>query len=92
MSTEPRGVAAHIIRLEEATLRRWCDGDPSGFLELCAEDVVYFDPFLGRRIDGLPPLADYYESHRGLLEAHPDPLVAHSPRSSLNHVEDHDCR
>jgi hypothetical protein len=69
MSSEPHDVAAHLIRLEEAALRRWCDGDPSGFLEISAEDVVYFDPFLDRRIDGLPALADYYESLRGKVRA-----------------------
>ncbi len=63
------GVAAYVIGLEEAALRRWCDGDPSGFLEICAEDVVYFDPFLERRLDGLPALAEYYESLRGQVRA-----------------------
>jgi ketosteroid isomerase-like protein len=69
MTAEPRDIAAHLIGLEEAALRRWCDGDPSGFLELSAEDVVYFDPFLDRRIDGLPALTDYYESLRGKVSA-----------------------
>ena len=69
MVPEPRDIAAHVIRLEEAALRRWCDGDPSGFLEICAADVVYFDPFLDRRIDGLPALTAYYESLRGKVRA-----------------------
>ncbi len=46
-------IAQQIIALEENALRRWCAGDPSGFLEISAEDVVYFDPFLPRRIDGI---------------------------------------
>ena len=69
MTTEPRDLTTHLIALEGAALRRWCDGDPSGFLEICAEDVVYFDPFLDRRIDGLPALSDYYESLRGKVSA-----------------------
>jgi ketosteroid isomerase-like protein len=69
MIPESRDIAAHVIRLEEAALRRWCDGDPSGILEISAEDVVYFDPFLDRRIDGLPALTDYYESLRGKVSA-----------------------
>jgi ketosteroid isomerase-like protein len=69
MTAGPRDLTAHLIALEEAALRRWCDGDPSGFLEICAEDVVYFDPFLDRRIDGLPALSDYYESLRGKVSA-----------------------
>jgi hypothetical protein len=33
-----------IIGLEKAALERWNHGDPSGYLELYAPDVVYFDP------------------------------------------------
>ncbi len=68
-SAAVEAVARHIIGLEEQALRRWCNGDPSGFLEICAEDVVYFDPFLERRIDGLPALTGYYESIRGKVSA-----------------------
>jgi ketosteroid isomerase-like protein len=69
MDPESHDIAAHLIQIEEAALRRWCDGDPSGFLEICAEDVVYFDPFLDRRIDGLAALTEYYESLRGRIRA-----------------------
>lgn len=58
-----------IIALEQEALDRWCKGDPSGFLDISADDVVYFDPFLDRRIDGLPALTDYYESLRGKIRA-----------------------
>jgi len=54
-----------IIRLERAALDRWGKGDPSGFLEICAPEVVYFDPSLDRRIDGLEALKRYYEPIRG---------------------------
>jgi ketosteroid isomerase-like protein len=54
-----------IIELESEALRRWCDGDPSGFLEISAPDVVYFDPMLDRRLDGLDALTKYYEPTRG---------------------------
>lgn len=76
-----RDIAAHVVRLEEAALRRWCDGDPSGFLELCAADIVYFDPFLDRRIDGLSALTEYYESLRGKVRAERFELIA--PRVQL---------
>ena len=64
---QPRveAVAAEIIALESAALERWGHGDPSGFLELSAPDVVYFDPYLDRRIDGRDALARYYEGIRG---------------------------
>lgn len=54
-------VSATIIALECAALDRWGKGDPSGFLEICAPDIVYFDPSLERRIDGREALARYYE-------------------------------
>jgi hypothetical protein len=60
-------VATEIIALEKAALDRWGKGDPSGFLEICAQDVVYFDPFLKLRIDGLDALTTYYEQIRGKI-------------------------
>ena len=50
-----------------AALDRWGKGDPSGFLEICAPEVVYFDPGLERRIDGLEALTRYYEGLRGTI-------------------------
>ena len=66
-SREPDGggVSAQIIGLERAALARWGKGDPSGFLEISAPDVVYFDPSLDKRIDGREALARYYEPIRG---------------------------
>jgi ketosteroid isomerase-like protein len=61
-------VAAAVIAMERAALDRWGAGDPSGFLEICAEDVAYFDPFLERRIDGLSRLTEHYESIRGQVK------------------------
>jgi len=54
-----------IIGMERSALDRWGKGDPSGFLEICAPDVVYFDPSLERRIDGRDALGKYYEAIRG---------------------------
>ncbi|MCK4742132.1 MAG: nuclear transport factor 2 family protein, partial [Anaerolineales bacterium] len=54
-----------IIAMECAALDRWSKGDPSGFLEICAPDVVYFDPNLERRIDSRDDLGKYYEAIRG---------------------------
>jgi ketosteroid isomerase-like protein len=58
-----------LLALENAALARWCAGDPSGFLEICADDVVYFDPFVDRRLDGLAALTAYYEALRGKISA-----------------------
>jgi len=73
------GVEQEILGLERAALERWCHGDPSGFLEISAEDVTYFDPFLKKRITGIADLSRYYESLRGKVFAPSfeivDPLV-----------------
>ncbi len=58
-----------IIALEHTALDRWCRGDPSGFLEISAPDVVYFDPYIEHRLDGLEALTRYYESLRGQVSA-----------------------
>jgi ketosteroid isomerase-like protein len=57
--------ARTIIAMERAALDRWGRGDPSGFLEISAPDVVYFDPFLERRLDGHGQLSAHYEGLRG---------------------------
>jgi len=54
--------------MERAALERWGRGDPSGFLEISAEDVVYFDPFQRRRLNGLAELRALYESIRGQVQ------------------------
>jgi ketosteroid isomerase-like protein len=56
---------ATIIGLEKAALERWNHGDPTGFLELSAPDVVYFDPFLERRLNGLDELTALYKPITG---------------------------
>ena len=53
--------------MECAALERWGKGDPSGFLEICADDVLYFDPSLELRIDGIEQLTPYYEAVRGKI-------------------------
>jgi hypothetical protein len=63
------GVETKIVELECAALSRWCSGDPSGFLEISAPDVVYFDPYLERRLDGLAALTERYEGLRGMIDA-----------------------
>lgn len=74
MSNE-KDVAATIIAMERAALDRWGKGDPSGFLEISAPEVVYFDPFLERRLDGLEALTRYYETLRGQVHIDRDELI-----------------
>jgi ketosteroid isomerase-like protein len=63
--TKPVDATHKVIEMECAALVRWGMGDPSGFLEIYAPDIVYFDPGLERRIDGLGTLKEYYEGIRG---------------------------
>jgi len=60
-------IANEIISMEHTALDRWSQGDPSGFLEISAPDVVYFDPSQERRLNGLAELATHYESLRGKI-------------------------
>jgi len=64
-SGKPAEAPHKVIELECAALDRSKKGDPGGFLEICAPDVVYFDPGVERRIDGLVALTEYYEGIRG---------------------------
>jgi ketosteroid isomerase-like protein len=76
MSTSSKNLAVNdilhseIIALEQWALERWNQGDPDGFLEISAEDVVYFDPFQERRLNGRTELKQLYDSFRG--QAHID--------------------
>ena len=68
-SVEPSAeLAQAIIGMERAALARWGQGDPSGFLEISADDVVYFDPYQPRRLNGLAELRELYESIRGQVQ------------------------
>jgi hypothetical protein len=60
-------ITAEIMTLERAALDRWGAGDPSGYLEISAPEVTYFDPFLEHRIDGLDALSAWYAPLRGTI-------------------------
>ena len=64
-NADQAAIAATIIDMERAALERWGKGDPFGFIEICADDVVYFDPFQERRLNGIDELRALYESIRG---------------------------
>lgn len=75
------GTAETIIAAETQALRRWGDGDPDGFLDICHPEVTYFDPFTDSRIDGLPALRSYYEKLRG--QVHIDRFEMINPKVVL---------
>lgn len=70
-----------IIAMEKAALERWGHGDPSGFLEISAPDIVYFDPFVERRIDGWQALSALYEPIKG--QVHVDRFALLNPKVQL---------
>lgn len=61
-------VSSLIISMECAALERWIHGDPSGFLEISAPDVVYFDPYRDKRIDGIESLTALYKGLWGQVQ------------------------
>ncbi len=68
-------VAATILAMERAALDRWGKGDPSGFLEISAPEVVYFDPYQECRMDGIEALTRYYEGIRGQVQIDRDQII-----------------
>ncbi|MDD2286605.1 MAG: nuclear transport factor 2 family protein [Paludibacter sp.] len=58
-------ISEEIISLEKAALEKWNRGDIYGYLDLYAEDIVYFDPMIDKRMDGLQKIKEYYESWEG---------------------------
>lgn len=68
MDTNNSLLEEKIISLEKAALERWNNGDVNGFLELSANDVVYFDPFLEKRITGKEELESWYKPLQGQIK------------------------
>lgn len=64
-SQENDPISKLIIGMEKSALERWNNGDPSGYLEIYAKDIVYFDPWTETRLDGLDKLTKLYEEMRG---------------------------
>ena len=57
-----------IIALERGAMDRWGKGDPSGYLELFAPDVTYFDPGQEQRVDGIEAMTAYLAPIKGLVK------------------------
>jgi ketosteroid isomerase-like protein len=56
-----------LLALERRGLDRWGKGDPTGVLDLYADDVTYFDPVAAARIDGREAMRAYYEPWTGRI-------------------------
>jgi ketosteroid isomerase-like protein len=62
---DKENAARTILAMERAALDRWVKGDPDGFLEISDPEVVYFDPYQPRRVNGIAELRRLYDSLRG---------------------------
>ena len=58
-------VGTAILAAERGWLDRWVRGDPSGYLEVGAPDVRYFDTYLGHWVSGIEAVRSHLESLRG---------------------------
>jgi hypothetical protein len=56
-----------ILAKEKATLDRWYNGDPMGFIDNSWEDVTYFDPSLVNRIDSIDAFKKLLSPIKGLV-------------------------
>jgi hypothetical protein len=59
--------ARAILAVERAAFERWAKGDLGGFLDASDPEVDYFDPFLDKRLDGLPALRALYDGFQGQM-------------------------
>jgi len=63
-----------ILSLEMAALDRWCAGDPWGWAEISAGDIIYIEPQLTRPLVGASEFHAYLRTAEGRL---------HSPRTGI---------
>lgn len=63
-----KDIKATIIALEEQALEQWNNGNPDGFIDLSADDVIYIDPTFENKLEGKKALEDYYNSIRGKIK------------------------
>jgi len=71
-----------IIATEKAALNRWGEGDTSGFIELGADEMTYFDPNLDVRLDG----GDAFKKYLALLQGkfHIDRFEIKNPKVQIH--------
>ena len=65
-----------ILSLEKGAMERWRNGDPWGWLEISAEDVVYVDPNLTKPILGLAEYKAYLQQLEGKIHYQGSEFIA----------------
>jgi uncharacterized protein (TIGR02246 family) len=56
-----------MLSLERAAIERWRDGDPWGWAEISADDVIYVDPSLTKPLLGLEEYTAYLKQLEGKI-------------------------
>jgi hypothetical protein len=56
-----------IVAQLRAAMQRWYKGDPSGYSELFADDLTYFAPITGGRLEGIAALKDLFAPIAGKI-------------------------
>lgn len=80
--SEKERVKETIITLEKQALELWNNGNPDGFLELSSDDVIYFDPFFERKLEGKQALEAYYNGIRGQVKVESYEIIRPVVRTS----------
>ncbi len=65
-----------ILQLEKAAMERWRNGDPMGFVELSADDILYVDVGQTRPIQGLEPYRVYMQQLAGQIHYQKSEFIA----------------
>jgi ketosteroid isomerase-like protein len=65
-----------ILSLEKAAMERWRNGDPLGFVELSADDILYVDVGQTRPIQGLELYRVYMQGLAGLIHYQKSEFIA----------------
>jgi ketosteroid isomerase-like protein len=60
-------ILSTLMEKEDAAMERWRRGDPTGFVEISAPSVSYFDPSSKKRVDGIDALREYYGDVAGKI-------------------------
>ncbi len=66
-SMDYEGILGELMTLESAAMERWRNGDSSGFVELYAPNVTYFDTGTPQRINGKEALSAEYKLREGKI-------------------------
>ena len=64
---EDKSMEEIIMSLENGAMERWRKGDPLGWTEISAEEVIYIDPGLTKQIEGLEAYKNYLKQFEGKI-------------------------